>query len=95
LPSYSPVKATQRPSGENFGSLSTPMPVVRRLASPPSRDTDHRSPAYEKTMCVRLTVGLCSRRGLSAADCCASVEAEVRRSAKMDRKILFIGRHSG
>src|SRR6185503_13153044 len=35
-------------------------PLFRRLASPPSRPTDHKSPAYEKTMCEasRLTTGV-------------------------------------
>src|SRR5260370_3797862 len=45
LPSYSPVKAMRVPSGENAGSVSLPLPLVRRTASPPSRGTLQRSPA--------------------------------------------------
>ena len=42
-------------------------PVVRRLASPPSRPTDHKSPAYEKTMCVLFIVGVRISSGVSWA----------------------------
>src|SRR5215471_3908147 len=45
LPSYSPVNATFVPSGENTGSVSVPVPLVSRTASPPSRETLQRSPA--------------------------------------------------
>ena len=45
LPSYSPVKAIAEPSGEKWGSLSTPTPVVSRVARPPLRDTVQMSPA--------------------------------------------------
>src|SRR5262249_18111577 len=61
LPSYSPVNAMSDPSGENIGLVSIPTSVVRRRALPPFRSTIHRSPAYEKQICVALTVG--SRRG--------------------------------
>jgi hypothetical protein len=33
------VKAIKEPSGENFGSVSTPPPVVKRDAVPPLRYT--------------------------------------------------------
>ena len=41
-----------------MGPVSFPTPFVSRVASPPSRGTVHRSPAYEKAICVWLTVGL-------------------------------------
>ena len=61
LPSYSPLKAISDPSGEKTGLFSAPAPTVSLLASPPSRPTLHRSPAYTKTMCVRLNVGFWDR----------------------------------
>ena len=73
LPSYSPVKAMSLPSGENTGSVSVPAPLVRRAASPPSRGTLHKSPAYAKTMWVLLRVGFCSSSGASAAPASAAV----------------------
>ena len=33
----------QETSGEKIGSVSTPAPVVRRMADPPSRPALHRS----------------------------------------------------
>src|SRR3954467_14750025 len=42
LPWYSPVKAIQRPSGENFGLRSRPASEVSRVAAPPDRGTAHR-----------------------------------------------------
>src|SRR5579862_4265476 len=50
-----------------MGSVSMPTPVVRRRASPPSRFTTHKSPAYVKAICVRLTAGLHSNSGPSEA----------------------------
>jgi hypothetical protein len=44
LPSYSPLKATSVPSGENWGFVSDPTPDVRCRAVPPSRPTIQRSP---------------------------------------------------
>src|SRR6184192_1835859 len=51
------------PSGENLGSVSTPTPEVRRLASPPERLTLQRSPANENTICVLLKAGFWNRYG--------------------------------
>src|SRR5262245_51642995 len=56
FPSYWPVNATCVPSGENAASLSSPGPAVRRRASPPSRDTIHKSPAKLNAICVLLMV---------------------------------------
>src|SRR5215472_11079399 len=87
LPSYSPVKAIQRPSGENFGAYSLPMPFVSLAASPPSRETIHKSPAYEKTMCVLLNVGSRISRGLFA---CASAAAASKRMQRRGSNTFFI-----
>jgi len=45
VPLYSPVKAIERPSGENFGNSSSPGCEVRRRATPPAVSTSQRSPA--------------------------------------------------
>src|SRR5262249_38096160 len=87
LPSYSPVKAIIVPSGEKIGLVSTPIPVVRRLASPPARSAIHRSRAELKTTLEPLTVGFCSKVGASV---CAKmrVPARVRsRSARIGAQI--------
>ena len=39
LPPYSPLKATLRPSGENFGFVVWPWKLVSRRAVPPARST--------------------------------------------------------
>ena len=85
LPSYSPVNATSEPSGEKYGSVSRPTPLVRRRASPPSRPTIQRSPANEKTTCVRLTVGFCRSSGalgVAAAGLGGSGAARAGRDAR-------------
>jgi len=51
------VKAIWVPSGEKYGSVSTPGVEVRRRACPPLRETIHKSPAYSKATESRLTVG--------------------------------------
>ena len=54
------------PSGEKMGSVSTPIPLVSCLASPPARPTIHRSPAKTKTICDWFDVGCCNKRGFPA-----------------------------
>ncbi len=48
-PSYVPVNATVRPSGEMAALVSRPGLVVRRCASPPWIPTVHRSPSAVNT----------------------------------------------
>jgi hypothetical protein len=61
LPPTVLVKAMSDPSGEKYGSLSTPGVAVRRRADPPVRPTTQRSPAYSKATRSLLTAG-CRRR---------------------------------
>src|SRR5271170_7192181 len=81
LPAYSPVNAIHWPSGEKCGPRLMPGPAVRRIASPPSRLTFHRSLPYMKAMSVRLKVGWRSSSGLAS---CAN-EADANEIQKMAR----------
>ena len=57
LPPYSPLKATQRPSGLRAGLVSAPSSLVRRRATPPSRPTTHTSLAWTKAMWSAVASG--------------------------------------
>src|SRR5262245_50464641 len=66
---------------------SLPMPFVNLAASPPSRDTIHKSPAYEKTICVLLNVGSRINSGLFA---CADAAATGNRIQRKVTNTLFM-----
>lgn len=63
---------------------STPRPEVSRFASPPSRPTIQRSPAWAKAMWVRLRVGVRSSWGAAAG----AVAAASRRVARAAGRII-------
>src|SRR5215471_4456031 len=63
------------------------MPVVSLAASPPSRETIHKSPAYEKTMFVLLNVGLRISSGLFSCACAAPAS---KRMQKRGSNTFFI-----
>src|SRR5215471_19145446 len=63
------------------------MPVVSLAASPPSRETIHKSPAYEKTMFVLLNVGLRISSGLFS---CAGAAPASKRMQKRGSNTFFI-----
>src|SRR6185437_14316243 len=76
------------PSGEKTGSLLVPSPLVSRCASPPSRETIQRSPAYENAICVLESVGFCSKRGPLACAAAEKTKAKIR--IVSDRENFFI-----
>src|SRR5689334_20953255 len=56
-----------RSIGGECGIGLNPGPLVSRTALPPALDTDQRSPAYTKTICVLLNAGFCASTGSSPA----------------------------
>src|SRR5947209_5377661 len=58
LPATVAVNAICEPSGEKYGSISTPCVEVNRRACPPLRPTTQRSPADSKARTLILELNL-------------------------------------
>ena len=86
-PPYWPVKAMNRPSGENLPNSSRPGFEVRREAVPPRVPTVHKSPAKLNTMRSCQTFG--NRSSFVEAACAANDRntrsAEASAAERMER----------